>query len=170
MGPGNLQKTIINNLFIILSYFGLKNDREKMAEYINVSYSTFRGWISYNRTPSLKTLDEISNVLSIPTYILMMQDLHSRDINGYIDNEINNNSPLYLSENLISAYRDKGLNSWGAVENIYGSLLSRESLKSYHRKNENRTPTINTLDKMSSYLGIPAYKLIMGGKKHEYKG
>src|SRR5690625_5094167 len=112
-----------------------------MAEYIHVSYSTFRGWITYNRTPSLKTLDEISNVLSIPTYILMIHDLHSRDIDGYIDNEINNNSPLYLSENLISAYRDKGLNSWGAVENIYGSLLSRESLKSYHRKNENRTPT-----------------------------
>ncbi|QZN88052.1 helix-turn-helix transcriptional regulator [Vagococcus lutrae] len=169
MNPENLQKTVINNLFEVLKHYGLSNNRKKIADFLNVNYSTFRAWISYNRTPSLETLDKISNTLSIPTHILFIPDLQTEDVKRYIDNEIQNNSSFFLDKNLKSVYRDQDLNNWRAVENIYGSLLSQESLKSYHRKNNSRIPTINTLEKMSTYLGVPAYKLIMGGKHHEYK-
>lgn len=163
MAPEILQRIVINNLLEVLKYFGLDNDRKEMAKFIDINYATFRTWLSYKRTPSLKTLDKISSNLSIPTYILLLPELSSIDINKYVDKDIKNNSSVLLDKNLIAIYQENGLDSWGAVEIAYKGLLSKETLKSYHRKNNKRTPTIYTLEKMSSYLGTPAYKLIIGG-------
>lgn len=157
-----LQKLLIKNLKFIFNYIKITNQKDA-AKYIGINYSTFRSWMSYERLPSLVTLDRICDIFKIPTYVLFLPDLSDFNLTK-INVTTNNNSIKNLNKNLKILYKKKGKDNWNDIESIYSGLLSRETLKSYHRGKNYITPPISTLDKMCSYLGIPAYKLLRGEK------
>lgn len=162
------ERYILINLDKIFKYYSLNNLKE-IAVKIDVNYSTIRSWNSYQRMPTLKTLDIICNKLFVPTYILFIPELSREEISNYITENIKNNSPRNLRSNLKKAYKDKGINSWSEVEAFFSGLLSEETLKSYHRLNNPLVPPIKTLGKMSSYLGIEPYKLLQKQEGDNYE-
>jgi transcriptional regulator with XRE-family HTH domain len=156
-----LQKIIINNLKEFLIKIGIPTSKEA-SEFLNINYSTYRSWMALEREPSLRTLDNICDKLQIPTYVLFMNE-KCIDYKGYHVADIKNDSRMILVENLKRVYADKGKQSWHEKESLFYGLLSQETLKSYQRNKEYICPTIQTIEGMCSYLGIPAYKLLSGG-------
>ena len=153
-----LQKILIHNIKYILKFKGIKNPKEA-ALFLNTNYSTLRSWLAYERTPALSTLDNVCNILEVPTYILFVPDLNERELIHVLGTERKNYSITILQKNFAKLYKHK---SWNEVVSQYSGLLSDETLKSYQRINNNIVPPISTLETMCSYLGIPAHELLRG--------
>lgn len=164
MSEEYLQKLIISNLKKILNHHGF-NSVEEFAEEVEINTTTVESWFSFRRCPKIKSLDRISDRLNIPTYILFQEDLQLSD---FVNTQgIKNDSSKALDNNLKKAYRNLNKNSWDEISSIYRGLLSINTLKSYHRENGSIMPPIATLEKLSSYLGIPASELIKESKSEE---
>lgn len=157
MQNGYLHNVVITNLRKIMMHFNIESNKQ-LSEFADVKEKTIESWFSNKRSPKISTLDKIANKLKIPTYILFKEDLEINDINIY--DSIENNSSDSLEKNLRNVYIRRGKTSWNEISSIYSGLLSIDTLKSYHRKKNRITPPLNTLERLSSYLGIPAGELI----------
>jgi hypothetical protein len=157
MNTSYLQRVVIANLKNIMIFFGLNSIKE-LAVLAEVERETVESWFSYDRCPKLKTLDKISNRLNFPTYILLQEDFLLDQ--SKVKQSIFNDSRETLVKNLEKEYIKRNKTSWNDISSIYSGYLSIDTLKSYHRKNNNITPPLKTLEVMSSYLGIPASELI----------
>lgn len=164
MSEGYLQKIVITNLKKIAEYYEI-NSIEKLAEIVEVKSSTIISWFSYKRGPKIKTLDKISDKLNIQTHILFQDEFQPNS--SMIIPGVKNNSRESLDSNLKKEYGKLSKKSWSEVSSIYSGFLSIDTLKSYHRGENSITPPIKTLEKLSSYLGVPASELIKDVKNEE---
>lgn len=157
MQIGYLHNVVMTNLKKIMIRFNIESNKQ-LSELAEVKESTIESWFSNKRSPKISTLDKIANKFKIPTYILFKEDL---DINGInVNNSLENNSSDSLEKNLRNEYIRLGKTSWNEISSIYSGFLSIDTLKSYHRKKNRITPPLITLERLSSYLGIPASELI----------
>ncbi|NMA07087.1 MAG: helix-turn-helix transcriptional regulator [Ruminococcaceae bacterium] len=165
MQKNYLQKLVITNLKKIIDFYKL-NSIAGFAEVIGIKSSTVKSWLSFDRCPKIKTLDNISDKLNIPTYFLFLENFLPTD--EMIKPGIANDSSRALKNNLKKIYKNLDKNSWNEISSIYSGLLSIDTLKSYQRRDERSImPPIKTLEKLSSYLGIPASEILKGDNDGE---
>lgn len=166
MQIGYLHSTVMTNLRKVMSYLKIDSARE-LSLLVKVKEETIESWFLNNRTPKITTLDKIANKLNVPTYILFQNDLKIDETIIY--DSINNNSSDNLEKNLKNEYLKRSKASWNEISSIYSGFRSIDTLKSYHRKTNKITPPLKTLEKLSSYLGIPASELLKEVHNEENK-
>ena len=129
---------------------------DEIADFLKISKSSLKQWESKLRTPTLRKLDYICNILAIPTYILLQKNADF-DIDY---NFTNNNSREVFIKNLEDFFVIKGCFSWRNKTALFFNFVSEDMLKSYFRKINYRIPPLKRLDEMAEALGIPTYQLI----------
>ena len=153
-----LEKILIKNLMYELKKKDINNLQEA-ASFLNVNYNTFRGWISLNRTISLRKLDDLCDIKEIPTYYLFVNEAISHgydDVKRYLPN----NSRKVFIDNLDYIFEKRGKHTWDQRESLFYGMVSKDTLMAYRRTSKNsRYPKISTIESISSYLGIPASEL-----------
>lgn len=163
---GYLHRVVITNIKKVMVYFQIDSTKG-LAELVEVKVETIESWFSNKRSPKITTLDKIANKLNIPTYILFQDELTIDETT--IRHSVNNNSRDALEKNLRNEYNRQGKTLWNEISSIYSGFRSIDTLKSYHRKTNKITPPLKTLEKLSSYLGIPASELIKENNYEENK-
>lgn len=157
-----LKATISNNLLSYMNYYNYQ-DYESFSEHIGVNVNTFKCWTSLKRSPSLSTLDKISDRVNIPTYYLFKSSKNFK-INHYIkETYIPNCSRKILSTNLNKIFINKNKYSWNDRSSLFYGYFSIDTLMSYTREKNPRTPPIEKISLLAECLGIEPYKLLMKG-------
>lgn len=128
----------------------------ELADYLCVKEGTLKCWQNKSRTPSLKQLDSIASNMNIYSYLLIKE---SASIEVEIE-VVNNNSREVLLNNLKRIFFDYGRFTWADKASLFYGFVSEDSLKSYFRNENYKTPPLKKLDEMAEALGVPTYKLI----------
>jgi transcriptional regulator with XRE-family HTH domain len=159
----SLSDIIIRNL---LSYMDDHNyqDYESFSKFIKINVSTFKCWTSKKRTPTLGTLDKICDTLEIPTYYLLIPATGFNADQTIKDIYLPNHSRSIISTNLKQIFITKHRYNWNDKISLFYGYFSIDTLKSYVRCKNYRTPPLEKISLIAECLGIEPYKLIMKGE------
>ena len=148
-------KCFINNLNKISLGAECKNNYF-LSELLGVNCNTLRGWMANNRCPKLSTLDSIADKLGIGTADLLNPNFCFEVLKG----KKQNNSVYYFRKNLQEVFIANNKTTWQERESLLFAFISVDSLKSFFKKSNYRSPSLKQLDSIASALGINPYKLI----------
>lgn len=127
-----------------------------LSKLIGVNYNTLRGWMANSRSPKLSTLDLVADRLGVNTSDLLNPAYCYKSTKD----KKHNKSAVNFRRNLQKAFIASDRTSWQSREALLFGLISVDSLKSFFRKENYRSPSLTQLDSIASALGVKSYELI----------
>lgn len=159
----NSLKILISNLNRLMQNLTPKPSYETLASKLSIKPSTLRGWMSQQRTPTLKTIDNIANCLGCHTYQLLKPNGQLED-----DGIFSNDSSTIFLQNLQTIFNEK--KKFSIVEKCHlvnsdytpdDKYITETMLISYLRTNRRRIPPLKTIDYIARALKVETYELLV---------
>lgn len=159
----NSLKILVSNLNNLMLQSLQTPNYECLASKIAVNLSTLKGWMSQQRTPTLKTIDKIANLLGCHTFQMLKPDGQMENI-GIADND----SATAFLQNLQAIFNEKKkfslIEKCSLVNDAYNDgdkYITETMLISYLRKNSRRIPSLRVIDYIAKSLKMESYKLLI---------
>lgn len=152
----------INTFFTYQSEIKTVND---MAKYFEVTPRRLKSWLQLERIPPLGIIDHIADKMNITTYELLDIDHKLSSNPSLIKNNVENSSKVFFYINLrkyLNVYDVKSAHDFVA---FFDNNLSSHTYYSYFKNNNRSTPSIRTIELMSTYLNIKPIQLIERSNK-----
>lgn len=168
-GIDNSLNNLVYNLHKLMLSSLPTSSYASLASELSVNLSTLRGWMSKNRTPTLKTVDKIADCLGCHAYQLLKPNGQTENIGIFA-----NDSATAFLQNLQAIFNEE--KRFGIIEKC--ALINRghkdgekyiteTGLMSYFRTNGRRTPPLKIIDYIARSLNIKAYELLTPKKIQE---
>lgn len=153
------KNVLIRNLLKYMDQFGYK-DYASFAMFLGINESTLKCWISEKRNPTLLSIDKMANIIELPTYYLLIPDVQFICDVSEKDRYFPNNSRKIISNNLKRIYFENNKITWNEKASLFYGYFSIDTLMSYTRETNYRTPPLKRINLMAECLGIEPYKLL----------
>lgn len=154
---------LVSNLLRYMDEFNYK-EYASFAAFLGINESTLKCWVSEKRNPNLDTVDNIANVMGLPTYYLLIPEVEFKCKLSEKHIYLPNDSRPILSNNLRRIYFEKNRITWNQRASLFYGYFSIDTLMSYTRENSYRTPPLKKISLMAECLGIEPYKLLKKGE------
>jgi transcriptional regulator with XRE-family HTH domain len=136
---------------------------ESFSMFLGVNVNTLKCWISGKRNPTIKSIDKIADALRIPSYYLLIKDVDFNCSQSEREFYLPNDTRKIISSNLKDLFIRKNRITWNDKSSLFYGYFSIDTLMSYTRNKNYRTPPLNKISLMAEYLGIEPYRLLKKG-------
>lgn len=145
------------NLNNYISYKGFPTVK-KLADFLSIKYSRLISWLNFQKTPPLAVLDKIANKMQIYSKDLIGNKI---DFNSYVFiDEIDNLSNVQFCINLRKYLNKYDIKTASDFVAYFEGNFSKHTYYSYFKNSNRKTPSLKSLETISSFLGVKPTQLI----------